>query len=417
MRILWVKPGGLWPLNSGGRLRSFHIVSELSRRHRLTLLTTHAPGDDAAALVRHLPRCERVRSFPHAPPKWRSLRFPPALARSWLSRLPVDLWKYRVPALRREAGRILSRREVDLCVADFLCAVPNVPLAQSVPVVYFAHNVEHMIWKRLTRTGAPAWARPLLELEWRKMRAYEARTCRRVALTVAVSPHDSDLLSAIAPGAALCAVPTGVDTDYFKPTGAAETPESLVFTGSMDWHPNEDAILYFMDTILPGVRRGVPGVSLTVAGRNPSARLSRAAAQCDVHLTGAVDDIRPFVASASVYVVPLRIGGGTRLKIFEALAMGKAVVSTGIGAEGLPLTDGVHFLRADEPDAFVRAVTELLLSANRRRKLAEAGRRLVEERYSWPQVAREFEGQCSRALSRRFPGPACDTEPTVHAAT
>jgi polysaccharide biosynthesis protein PslH len=398
MRILWVKVGGLWPLDTGGRLRSFHIIDELSRRHRLTVLTTHGPGDDPAGLARQLPRCERVVSLPYALAKRESVRFAAALLRSWLSPLPVDLWKSRVPALRRDVARRLAAGEVDLCVADFLAATPNVPLEGRVPVVLFAHNVEHAIWRRLHQVERRAWRRALLGLEWRKMRRAEAGACRRAWRTIAVSDVDGAQLAASAPGARVSTIPTGVDAAYFTPNGSGEAPATLVFTGSMDWYPNEDAILYFLDAILPAVRREVPGVSLTVVGRRPTPRLRAAAATAGVHVTGSVDDIRPYVAEAAVYVVPLRVGGGTRLKIFEALAMGKAVVSTTVGAEGLPLAPGTHFLPADDPASFAAAVVSLLRDPDRRRALGRAGRQLVEARYSWAQVARTFEGACQEAL-------------------
>lgn len=391
MRIAWVKVGGLWPLNTGGRLRSFHLLSELSKRHRISVLTTHSPGENPQALEAQLPHCERVLSVPYALPKWNSARFALSLLRSWFSPLPVDLWKCRVAALRNEVGNLLATQAVDLCVADFMAAVPNVPFAAPVPVVYFAHNVEHMIWKRLHDNESRAWRRALLDIEWRKMRRCEATTCRRARLTVAVSPQDRDALMAMAPGAEVRAVPTGVDIDYFSLDDSAETPDSLVYLGSMDWHPNEDAVLHFIDAILPRIRRECPAVSLTVVGRNPSRRLQRIAAQAGVCVTGTVDDVRAFIAAAAVVVVPLRVGGGTRLKIFEALAMGKAVVSTTIGAEGLPLVDGLHWMRADEPAAFANATIALLRDPARRRRLGAAGRRLVEERYSWAQVAAEFE--------------------------
>jgi glycosyltransferase involved in cell wall biosynthesis len=223
------------------------------------------------------------------------------------------------------------------------------------------------------------------------MRRYEARACARAALTLAVSEVDRALLAALAPSARIAAIPTGVDTSYFRPEGWAESPADLVFTGSMDWYPNEDGILHFAKAILPAVLREVPEASLTVVGRKPSARLRAGLAGLPVHVTGRVEDVRPYVSKASVYVVPLRAGGGTRLKIFEALAMGKAVVSTTVGAEGLPLVPGEHFLGADDPDLFARAVVSLVRDPARRRALGAAGRRLVEQRYSWPQVAREFE--------------------------
>ena len=399
MRILWVKVGGLWPLNTGGRLRSFHTIAELSRRHRVILATTHGPGDDAERLVNRLPGCEQIVSLPYAAPKRGTARFATALLRSWLSPLPLDLWKWRVPALRREVGRLVTTGDIDLCVADFLLSAANVPLDGPVPVIFFAHNVEHLIWKRLSQVETRPWRRVLLELEWRKMRRYEARACARARLTIAVSDVDRALLAASAPGARVCAIPTGVDTRYFAPNGIREAPARLVFSGSMDWYPNEDALLYFIDAILPSIRRDVPEVSLTVVGRNPTARLRTAAAQAGVQVTGTVDDVRPHIAEAAVYVVPLRVGGGTRLKIFEALAMGKAVVSTTVGAEGLPLIPGDHFLQADDPVQFAHAVVSLLRDPIRRKALGSAGRRLVAERYSWQQVAGEFETRCKEATA------------------
>jgi glycosyltransferase involved in cell wall biosynthesis len=237
-------------------------------------------------------------------------------------------------------------------------------------------------------------------VEWRKVRRYEARTCARARLTLTVSDVDRTALASLAPGAAIAAIPTGVDIDYFAPDGTRETPASLVFTGSMDWYPNDDAVRHFMATVLPRIRAEIPDASLTVVGRRPAAGLREAAARAGVAVTGTVDDVRPYVAAAAVYVVPIRIGGGTRLKIFEALAMGKAVVSTTIGAEGLPLVPGEHFLRADEPGEFADAVVSLIRNPSRRRALGRAGRRLVQERYAWSRIAREFEMRCEEEIAR-----------------
>lgn len=398
MRILWVKPGGLWPLNTGGRLRSFHLIAELSRRHRLTVLTTHSPADDPQGLASHLPACERVASVPYTLPKIGTASFALAVARSWLSRYPADLWRWRPPQLRRQVRQSLAEG-FDLCVADFLVAMPNLPRTAFGPVLLFEHNVEHMIWKRLHTVETRPARRMLLAVESWKMQRYEAWACARAQLTVAVSEADRTTLAANSPTARIGAVPTGVDTSYFTPNGASEGPTSLVFTGSMDWYPNEDAIVHFIDTILPAIRREVPGVSLAVVGRNPTDRVKAAGAAAGVRVTGTVADVRPYMAEAAVYVVPLRIGGGTRLKIFEALAMGKAVVATTVGAEGLPVVPGEHFLQADSAAEFAQAVVALLKEPSRRHALGKAGRRLVEERYSWTQVALEFERHCAELVS------------------
>jgi glycosyltransferase involved in cell wall biosynthesis len=399
MRILWVKVGNLWPPNTGGRLRSFHTIAELSRHNRVIVLTTRAPEENPAELAAQLPHCEEVVSLPYEAPKQGSIGFAKALARSWLSPLPVDMWKWRIPAVKSAAERLIVEKKIDVCVADFLLAAANVPLDGPVPVVFFSHNVEHVIWKRLCEVETRWWRRALLDIEWRKMRRYESRACARAKLTVAVSETDRATLAAHAPGAGVRAIPTGVDVSYFTPNGYHEGSAALVFTGSMDWYPNEDAILYFVEKILPEVRREMPGVTLSVVGRNPTSRLLAAASAAGVRVTGTVNDIRPYVAEAAVYVVPLRIGGGTRLKIFEALAMGKAVVSTSVGAEGLPLVDGKHFLQADAAGEFAAAVVSLLRDPERRKALGASGRQLVEERFSWRHAAREFESRCREVMT------------------
>jgi polysaccharide biosynthesis protein PslH len=398
LRILWVKIGGLWPLDRGGRLRSFHLISELSRRHRMTVLTTHSGDSDPHGLATALPACQRITSLPHDMPKKESTAFARALVRSWFSPLPVDLWKAQAAALRAETDCLMKAGQVDLCVSDFLASAPNVPWGGPVPVLLFAHNVEHVIWKRLAETERRAWRRALLALEWRKMRRWEAATCARASLTVAVSEPDRALLAALAPGARVAASSTGVDTSYFRGNGIPEVPTRLVFTGSMDWYPNEDAMLHFVERILPLVRREIPQVRTTVVGRNPSERLRSVAAAAGIQVTGTVDDVRPYVARAAIYIVPLRVGGGTRLKIFEALAMGKAVVATSVGAEGLPLRPDHEFVQADDPPEFATAVVSLLRNPERRRAIATQGRRLVEERYSWRQIAQQFEGWCEEVV-------------------
>jgi glycosyltransferase involved in cell wall biosynthesis len=403
--------GGLWPPTSGGRTRSLQIVSELSRRHEVTVVTTHGEGDDPRGLADHLSRCERIFSFAYSVPKRGSAEFPRAVARSWLSSDPVDLWKWRVPSVRECARDLLAAGNIDVCVADFLFAINNVPLRGPTPVVLFEHNVEYLIWKRLADLEKRPLHRALFEIEWRKLRSREADACRRATLTIAVSEDDRRRLAELAPGSRTAAVATGVDTSYFVESGCAPRPSTMVFCGSMDWHPNEDAVVHFADAILPRIRADVPDATLTVVGRNPSDRLRQVAARAGIVVTGTVEDVRPAVGEAAVYVVPLRAGGGTRLKIFEALSMSKAVVSTTVGAEGLGLESGRHFIAADEDEHFAREVVGLLRDPERRRRLGDAGRQLMEARYSWDIVARDFEQRCAELI----PGEvvARELEPAV----
>ena len=399
MRILWVKMGGLWPSTTGGRVRTLNTISELSRRHQVTVVTTHGVGDDPEGLARHLSNCDRVISLPYVVPKRGSAAFPGALFRSWLSKYPVDLWKWQVPDVRTQVQTIMDAG-VDLVVADFLFASMNVPMDGSAPVVLFEHNVEYQIWQRLAALERRPWIRALLEVEWRKLRAREADACRRADLTIAVSADDRRRLEQLAPGINAVSIPTGVDTRYFTPMPDAERTAHLVFSGSMDWHPNEDAVLYFMESIFPAIRAQIPETTFTVVGRNPTARLRAAAARVGgVTVTGTVSDVRPYIAEGAVYVVPLRAGGGTRLKIFEALAMARAVVSTTVGAEGLGIEAGRHYTRVDDSREFANAVVSLLRAPDRREQFARAGRHLVETCYSWATIGRVFEQRCEEVVA------------------
>ena len=399
MRILWVKMGGLWPATTGGRVRSLNTISELARSHQVTVITTHGQGDDPDGLKQQLAHCERVISVPYAVPKLGSAAFAASVAGSWFSHYPVDLWKWRVRDVRREVRAALGKLNTDLVVADFLFAAVNVGMTGDVPMLLFEHNVEYLIWQRLAHLESNPWKRALFEMEWRKVRACEADACRRADLTIAVSDDDKERLAELGAGIRAASIPTGVDTEYFKPRGAAEVPARLVFSGSMDWHPNEDAVCYFVDKILPRIRAEAPAASFTIVGRNPSAHVRELAAQPGVIVTGTIDDVRPSIGEASVYVVPLRAGSGTRIKIFEALAMGKAVVSTTVGAEGLALESGRHFLAADTPHDFATAVIRLLRDPARRQALGDEGRALVEANYSWAMVARQFEEHCEKVIA------------------
>ncbi len=357
-------------------------------------MTTHGAGDDPEGLARQLPDCQQVVSIPYDVPKRGSSAFPLTVARSWFSSYPVDLWKWRVAEVRDTVQALVEKDQIDVVVSDFLFAAANVPLGGTVPVVLFEHNVEYLIWKRLSALERNPIKKLLFEIEWRKLRNKESELCSRADLTIAVSEEDRARLAEMAPAAKTGAIPTGVDTAYFAPAGRPQIPARLVFSGSMDWHPNEDAVIYFGESILPKIREQVPDASFAIVGRNPTQKLRDAAERLGMIVTGTVDDVRPYLDEAAVYVVPLRAGSGTRMKIFEALGMAKPVVSTTVGAEGLALSDQKEFIAADNPEDFAAAVVHLLHDEGRRNELGQAGRALVVERYSWPQVAREFEAHC-----------------------
>jgi glycosyltransferase involved in cell wall biosynthesis len=318
-----------------------------------------------------------------------------------MSGLPVDLYKWRAPGVRRQLADRLETGRFDVLLVDFLNAFGNVPSSATVPIVLFEHNVEYQIWKRLSRIETKWLRRVGLGAEWRRVRSWEAHACRIADLTIAVSERDRDELQQLAPGATIAAVPTGVDTDYFRPGERAEIPNRIAFSGSMDWYPNEDAMFFFVREVLPRVREAIPDASLVIVGRNPSQGVRKLEELPGVIVTGTVADVRPAIEEAALVVVPLRAGGGTRLKIFEALAMGKAVLSTSVGAEGLGVIAGCHLAVSDGAEALTRDVIELLKNPLRRRELGAAGRLLVESQYSWPTVAAGFERHLRSVRSAR----------------
>jgi glycosyltransferase involved in cell wall biosynthesis len=407
--------GGLWPLTSGGRQRSFHTLRELSRRHRVALVTTEGAGEDTVGLSTALGPGVRVHAWPVKAAFRGSVRGAAALANSWLSREPAALSKWRVDGLRRLAAEVIAAHTPDVVIADFLYAVPSLPSRMSAPVVLFEHNVEYVIWRRLATLERRPLHRAVLELEWRKMRACERRAVARSTATIAVSAADRDQLSAEVPRARVFDIPTGVDLEFFQPAPEREVADRLVFSGSMDWFPNEDAMGHFADKIWPAILAARPNATLTIVGRQPTAKVRALTARPGITVTGTVDDVRPHVQAAAVFIVPLRAGGGTRLKILEALAMGKAIVSTSIGAEGLDLRDGVDGVLADGDAAFARAVTALLGDPGRRRELGVNGRARVEADCGWPRVASVFEGHLQAVVTgTQADAPAL--EPILEAA-
>jgi len=392
MKILWVKAGGLVPPDTGGKIRSYSILRELSRDHAVTLFSFHDAKADRDQ--RELGKVfDRVVCVPLALPEKRGWAELLSYTAGVFSSEPYNITKYCRPQVRTELADLLEREHYDVIVCDFLMAAGVIPWDSPTPKVLFAHNVEAAIWRRYYEVARnPLW-KALAWREMQRMEAEERRYLRAADHVLTVSENDRRLLSRLVEPSKLTVIPTGVDCDYFRPEAAAqnsqtEDPQTLVFTGSMDWLPNEDAVLYFAQQVLPLIRQEFPEVSLSVVGREPSRRLQTLAAkETNVQLTGWVSDIRPFLARGAVVVVPLRIGGGTRLKIFEAMAMGKAVVSTSIGAEGLPVRHEENILLADEPAAFADSVRSLLRDASRRQQLGTAARELVQQNYSWTKVA------------------------------
>ena len=410
MRILWLKSGLLLPLDKGGKLRTWHLLRQLAHRHDITYVSFTEPGVTAAERDGMREVSARLETVPRSDPPKRSFRYYLRAARHLADPLPYAVGQYRSRAFRRTVLRLLATESFDLIVCDFLVPAVNLPGALPCPSVLFTHNVESEIWRRHAEARRGSLTSVLYRMQYRRMLRFERRTLERFDGVLAVSDADRDTFAQLFPGAVrhpIHVVPTGVDTDFFSPSPSPPSSRRMVFTVSMDWLPNEDAMVFFCRDVLPRIRAAEPGVTLSIVGRAPTPEVRRLSSDPAVHVTGDVDDVRPYVRDAALYVVPLRIGGGTRLKIFEAMAMGRAVVSTSIGAEGLPVVDGRHLALADEPDRFAAMVVELLRDAGRRAQLERAGRALVVERFGWGDVAGALETALER-FAHRVPARASE---------
>jgi glycosyltransferase involved in cell wall biosynthesis len=403
LRILWLKTELLHPVDKGGKIRTYNMLKELKREHQITYLTLDdgsASDNEAEAAFEY---CHKLVRVPHRQHQKFTAAFYGELLINLFAPRPYAINKYESHAMRSEIGKRVGRNEFDVLVCDFLAPAVNVPRQLNCPTVLFEHNVEAMIWKRHYEVQKNPLKRSFLLGQWEKMKRFEGEMCRLFDTVIAVSVEDRLQLQRDYSAQQVFDVPTGVDTAYFSPSGSEKVnPHNLVFTGSMDWLPNEDAIRYFTEEILPLIRKSVPDTSLTVVGRNPyPALVELSKRDSSIVVTGRVDDVRPYIERAAVYIVPLRIGGGTRLKIYEALSMEKPMVSTTIGAEGLPLRNGVELVIADNPEAFAAASVQLLNDPIAARRMGQHAAEKVRSSFGWDGVSQRFAEICELTIRAR----------------
>jgi polysaccharide biosynthesis protein PslH len=390
MKILWVAPFFLHPTTRGGQIRTLAMLSHLHRWHEIHFVAFEHPGEPEG-LRRSSEYSARAYSIPHESPNRGSPGFLLQAAGNLFSSMPLAVSRYRSSKMRRQIDELLATQKFDRVVCDFLFVAPNLrALDRS---VLFEHNVETTIWQRHRENASNPLMRTFFASQARRMFEYEAGVCRQSAHVIAVSETDASRFREMFGVSRVSAVPTGVDVDYFKPGPVGDIPATdLTFVGSMDWLPNVDGILYFSREILPLIRQRKPDCTLAVVGRNPSRETIELGIQDSrIRVTGTVADIRPYFWNSSVSIVPLRIGGGTRLKIFEAMAAGVPVVSTSIGAEGLPVTSGEDCYIADSPQEFADRCLDLLSDPQLHSRIASAGSHLVSSKCSWENASRCFD--------------------------
>ncbi len=402
MRILWIKTELLHPVNKGGRIRTYQMLRALKAQHHITYVALHDGPTDDPALTQANEYANTVVRIPHVQPTRSEPKYWTDLVQSLVSSLPFAVWRYKSDELTSWLTKYAKPDSYDVVIVDFLAPAAGVPDSLPLPVVLFEHNVETEIWRRHAETATRFLTRRLFRLQEQRMRAFENAWCRRSDLVVAVSDADAMALETNFGAVKPVAVPTGVDTDYFVPQGNTPREAALfVFVGSMDWLPNEEGVQWFCEAVWPEVRRKIPRARFRIVGRSPSPAVRALADDATgVEVTGSVPDVRPHLEAASAMLVPLRIGGGTRLKIFEAMGMECPVISTTIGAEGLPVTNGTHLLIADDVAGTVAACEDIVSNPARASSIAGNAARFVRQHHSWAGVAQAFGDACDLAVQR-----------------
>lgn len=403
MNILLVSPRCPWPPFDGGSIRILETLRHLSRRHRVSLLATVTPPGDAGDDGPLRAICEHVETSVLSPRAWPVAR---RLTRGLLCGRPVIPGFYHDVGLAKRLRRTTSRHRYDVVQIEFSYAAPYVHAIDpscGASTVLSMHNVEARRFER--EVGLSLRADRRLAAAWDRAfhRRWEERAIGHFDGVASVSePERSWVLERI-PEALVELVPNGVDTDHFRPGGPPDLvdPPTIVFTGAMHYPPNIDAARWFCERIWPRLRQRVGDLRFQIVGRDPDRRAAALGRMAGVEVTGEVADVRPHLTKSRCVVVPLRSGGGTRLKILEAMASERPVVSTTLGAEGLAVTPGRDILIADDAESFAAQVLDLLHSPERARRLGRAGRRLVESRYRWSHCLEGLDRLYGRLIEKR----------------
>ena len=380
-----------FPPDAGKAIRTWNLMKPLARKHSVTLLCHGDERDPRIALAKEKVESLGVRVLlAGALPDLGGLQLYIRLLGNCFSRLPYSVAKHTTKQFTAKLDSVLQKENFDLIHCEWTPYANYVASRPEIPFVIDAHNVETLIWQRRSQTAGNPAAKLFFGQQAKKMHQFERRAFAASRCVASVSPIEA---------AAICewgasraeVVHNGVDLESFPPSYGERNNEFL-FLGSLDWFPNQDAISYLVQRIVPEIRRVRPNATLRVVGRRPSPQFRRELEAVDgVELSADVDDVRPFLRSAAALVVPLRIGGGTRIKILEAMASGCPVVSTSIGCEGLDVSDGRDILVCDQDKDFAEACVRLLDHRQLAVRLGQTGRSLVEQSYSWLSAAEKLD--------------------------
>ena len=392
-RLLFLCQTLPYPPDGGVNIRSYHVLRLLAREFEVTALCFYrkaarpTPADVAWSLEA-LNKIASVEAFP-IPQEWSRTRFVADHARSMLTGQPYTEYAYASAAFTKRLDELLATQRFDLVHMDSLDLAHYLPRLKGLPVACTHHNVESELLARRGEVERSPIVRWYLRLQGKRTRAQEIKLCPQLALNLTVSERDQEALENLVPDLRAVTIPNGVDTHAFHPQASPKT--GIVFVGGYDWFPNRDALEFFAEKILPIIRaRSSSSPEVNWVGRAPDAVRKQYAADHGIHLTGYVDDVRPWLARGACFVVPLRTGGGTRLKILDAWAMGKAVVSTSVGCEGLTARDGGNILIRDDAESFADAVVQILSDRELRTSLENAARKTAQETYDWDVLAEKL---------------------------
>jgi len=387
MKILFLSPTVPFPLTDGGRIRVFNLLKQIATKSDVTLLALETQPSDAEGIAQLQQLGIQVHLIPNAP------TLPPVsfgtLLKAFLKRQPITVARYDLPAYRQKFKELVETGSFNLVHYEMFHTA-QFHTETRLPGVLSQQNVDSAIWRRLCSETANPFYKFAYWTQQLAFQRYERVLSPKFDAVTCTSDIDAAVFQRHCARDAIEIIPNGVDVTHYQPDSSAEVSAHLIYIGSMDWYPNEDAVSFFVDEVLPRIQESIPDVRFSIVGGNPSARVQKLTERKGVIVTGRVPEIKPYFAEATVFVVPLRIGSGTRLKILEALAMGKAIVSTSVGAEGLALKDGEEIFIADEPTVFADAVTRLLTDASLRRRIGENGRARVERDYDWRSIGEKL---------------------------
>lgn len=393
-RILFLSNRGLLPVKDGHTMRSFHILKGLARNNRIYFLSLFETQEEIAPEnVRELKKiCHRVEFFP-APPKTIGFGMAARLIRSLVSPEPYTIWRHYSGAFLKRVNEFISSEKVDIVHCDILPLCYTVRSRNDVFRSVTDHDVSYLKCYRMARGTSAGALKLFLYLEAWKLRRLEKKIFRQVDLGITVSELDKCVLSRLCPEGVFLVVENGIDPDRFFPSEDLGEQRKLLWLGGFDHYPNKEAILFFLRKIYPLVKKTDSGVSVDIVGGGVDSEImSVADGDPGIHFTGYVDDPLPYIQRATVFVAPVLSGGGTKLKVLEAMASGKAIVTTSVGAEGIDGVAGIHYLMADDSKQFADAVVRLLHDESLRMLLQGNARKFAVEKHDYIEICRKLDG-------------------------